>query len=165
MKTNGFVGLREFQEKIEVLPVAVFERCVGAVYGSVVDGSKITGSPGQPVLTGFLKGDWRITELGPLHAFVYTTSPYALKVEHAAQKLVSKVGGHHSVKKTRSGWQRLVTAVTQDLKQNFNVRLQARERLAAGTLRKEAAYQDTHINLKKAVAEYDAKYPRKRRRR
>jgi len=50
--------LKLFADKVHRRGRQVFVGSVVAVHESVVEGSPLTGAPGQPVDTGFLKSSW-----------------------------------------------------------------------------------------------------------
>lgn len=80
---------------------------------SVVEGSELTGAPGQPVDTGNLFGSWQVTRPSKYEWLLSTNVEYAEYIEHggndvAAFTLRSEVGGWHSVKLTEASWDRLV---------------------------------------------------------
>lgn len=123
--------LRIFGEKAERNIHAVFVGSVNAVHGSVVEGSAVTGAPGQPVDTGNLRASWQETFPEPLVGQTATNVAYAESIEHGQQApyttaagtqvtpgpmtLRSSVGGFHSVKLTRAGWQDIVRDVAQQV--------------------------------------------------
>lgn len=123
--------LRLFGEKVEKRLNAVFVGSVDAVHGSVVEGSSVTGAPGQPVDTEYLKGSWQETFPEPLVGQTATNAEYAESIEHGQQApyttaagtqvtpgpmtLRSSVGGFHSVKLTRAGWQDIVRDVARQV--------------------------------------------------
>jgi hypothetical protein len=113
--------LRAFAAKVEARQKDVFVGCVNTVRNSVVDGSAITGAPGQPVDTGYLKGSWRqeYPEQWVGSVLSYDAA-YAEAIEEGQGKygpmtLRSEVGGFHSVKQTRAGWQNIVDSVVQEV--------------------------------------------------
>lgn len=106
----------------------MFVGSVTAIHGSVTDGSALTGAPGQPVDTGNLKASWQqmfpedwvgevatVTEYAPAieegQQMPYTNR-YGTYVEPQPMTLRSSVGGFHSVKLTRSNWDRIVESET-----------------------------------------------------
>ena len=124
--------LAKFTLKVEARSQAVFLGCVGAVHGSVVEGSAVTGAPGQPVDTGNLIGSWQETYPEELVGQTATDVEYAPSIEegqqapyphHISGKTVtprpiqfkSAVGGAHSVKLTRAGWKPIVASVLREV--------------------------------------------------
>jgi hypothetical protein len=117
MSAAGFGReLRSFSVKAERVTRATFVRCTTEVQRSLVEGSPLTGAPGQPVDTGTLRAsfiprfnsltDWQITT--PL---VY--APYiedGVRPDGVTLSLRSVVGGFHSAKLTRAGWPQIVKA-------------------------------------------------------
>jgi len=80
---------------------------------SVVFGSALTGAPGQPVDTGFLRSSWLAEDVAPGVRQISTNVVYAPFIEDggndlAAFTLRSEVGGFHSVKLTESAWPAIV---------------------------------------------------------
>jgi len=88
---------------------------------SVVRGSGLTGSPGQPVQTGNLAGSWNLTFPEVLLSELLTNVVYAPPIEEGMGKggkltLRSQVGGFHSVKLTRAGFPNIVKHVMGKVK-------------------------------------------------
>lgn len=111
--------LRAFALKVERKNKGVFLGAATGVQESVVDGSPVTGAPGQPVDTGSLKGSWQLTFPGQWEAELATRVEYAPAVEegigpHGPMTLRSEVGGFHSVKATRANFDRLVEQVNRE---------------------------------------------------
>ena len=104
--------LAAFAAKTEAKRRAVFVNTVSAVQDSVVNGSAVTGAPGQPVDTGTLKDSWRLDFDGADSALISTKVEYAPVIEDNLRgaSLRSQVGGFHSVKLTVAGFERLVDA-------------------------------------------------------
>jgi hypothetical protein len=108
--------LRELPARALVIPREVFPEAAVAALGSIVEGSTLTGAPGQPVDTGNLKGSWQLTFPSPTLARISTNVEYAEAVEdgvgpHGPVRYgKSGIGGSHSVKLTILGLQRLVDA-------------------------------------------------------
>lgn len=92
---------------------AIFLDATVEVQRSIVEGSELTGSPGQPVQRGTLRGSWVPGFTG--HWTWSTTSKlvYAPVIESGPITIRSSVGGQRSVEKTRTGWPRIVDAVTK----------------------------------------------------
>lgn len=100
---------------------AVFVGMTDEVKRSVVEGSTLTGAPGQPVQTGNLKTSWQAEFLSPTLWQLSTNVEYALYIENgenargpfnpARGAPRSEVGGYHSVKLTRDGFPRIAESV------------------------------------------------------
>jgi hypothetical protein len=90
-----------------------FVRAVQLTTESIVEGSPITGAPGQPVRTGNLKASWQTSFESPLSARISTNVEYALPIEEGVGRfgpltLRSAVGGFGSVKLTVANFDRVV---------------------------------------------------------
>jgi hypothetical protein len=112
--------VHRFADKVDVLGQRVHERVCDLVFESIVEGSAITGAPGQPVQTGLLKGSWQRRILGPLAQMIVTNLVYAQPIEDGIGRygpltLRSQVGGFHSVKLTRAGWPRVVAHAVHEV--------------------------------------------------
>jgi hypothetical protein len=116
-----------FQAKVERARKAIFVNTCSAAKASITDGSAVTGAPGQPVDTGFLKGSWQLVFESADSAIIGTNVSYApiqetgVRSDFAPQGVdnpkpsqgphrPSQVGGHHSVALTAAGFQRIVEA-------------------------------------------------------
>lgn len=80
---------------------------------SIVEGSALTGAPGQPVDTGNLRNSWHLSFPEPGVAQITTHVEYAEVIEdgvgrYGPLRLRSAVGGFHSVKMTRMAFSRIV---------------------------------------------------------
>lgn len=88
---------------------------------SIKSGSPLTGAPGQPVDTGALINSWLLTFESAVAASISTHLVYAPLIEDGISRfgrsltLRSQVGGFHSVKLTRAGFQRIVEHVAMQL--------------------------------------------------
>lgn len=105
--------VEKFAAKVEARTMATFVNTAVLVQESVVDGSPVTGAPGQPVDTGALRASWQLTFPGATVAEVATAVEYAPAIEagigpHGPMTLRSAVGGFHSVALTRSSFDRVV---------------------------------------------------------
>ena len=92
------------------------------LYESVVEGSSITGAPGQPVQKGQLRTGWQLTFPRKMFSSLLTKTIYAPGIELAKSMktgktltLRSSVGGFHSVKLTRAGFKRIVLAAMKEI--------------------------------------------------
>jgi hypothetical protein len=108
--------VRRFALKVETRSKDVLVGCANEVQRSVVEGSELTGAPGQPVDTGALKASWVGEFTGPWEWETTTNLEYAPGIENAVgpngpitQR--SEVGGFHSVALTRGGWRNIVAHV------------------------------------------------------
>jgi hypothetical protein len=113
------LDVKRFGAKVEQRIRDVADRSTQLAYESIVQGSPITGAPGQPVDTGNLKASWQIVE-GPLRNEITTNVVYAPQIEdgsRAGRALVlrSQVGGFHSVMLTRVSWGRIVEQATKEV--------------------------------------------------
>jgi len=138
--------LARFTVKLETRSRDVFVGSVGEVKTSITEGSAVTGAPGQPVDSGTLVRSFQETYPEEWVGQVATNVGYALVIEdgqvtdhevrahtrtsstgttHAVSghfrrgrimRFLSPVGGPHSVKLTRAGWQRVVNHVTRAVK-------------------------------------------------
>lgn len=110
--------LNRFRAKLSTRERDIFVGSVAEAHRSIVSGSEITGSEGQPVDTGTLRNSWQTIFEGPHVALIATNLDYALPIEAGTthgrkMTLRSQVGGFHSVKKTIAGMRRIVEAVRQ----------------------------------------------------
>ena len=98
----------------------VFLGTAEALQQSMVEGSAVTGSPGQPVDTSALKGSWQETFPGEWQWQTTTNVVYAPGIEegegpHGPMTLRSEVGGFHSRKLTVAGFDDLVDSVVREV--------------------------------------------------
>lgn len=80
------------------------------VFRSIVDGSEVTGAPGQPVRSGRLKASWQQERTGD-ESVAASDSPYARAVEENVGDVHYENGGPHSVELTVVGFPRIVQEV------------------------------------------------------
>lgn len=122
--------VRRFQQLVRVRSQAVFSRITQEVQRSIVEGSELTGAPGQPVDTGALRNSWLGEFLTAWTWQLTTNLEYAWGIEHGLRyatrgnvsgqtlqrlTLRSSVGGFHSVALTLAGLQTIVKyAVAQE---------------------------------------------------
>jgi hypothetical protein len=141
--------LAAFNEKLARVSKDVFANATSAVKDSITEGSAITGSPGQPVDTGYMKLSWQagfnempafpLDGTGPkkdpawtggavatpppavpagdiVTSYIVTNTQYAeYQEDGTGPPKVSTVGGHHSVKLTHAGFQRLLDVVVAEM--------------------------------------------------
>lgn len=101
----------EIEAHLENLDRALLQTFRGSaedVQDSITNGSAVTGAPGQPVQSGHLKGSF-IPQF--LEKWIWETTTmvvYAPFIEEGGYVKHSKVGGPHSVRLTRIGWDKIV---------------------------------------------------------
>lgn len=110
--------LNLFAAKAKRNTQAAFGIAVSIAYHSIVEGSALTGAPGQPVDTGALKASWLIAFNGRWNASISSDLPYAHIIEagigaYGPLTLRSKVGGFHSLALTRHAWPRVVATAAR----------------------------------------------------
>lgn len=88
--------------QLESLAEDAFSSIVDAVEGSVLKGSPITGSKGQPVKSGKLLRSWITKRTGRRLASIETDNDYAIFVENQAHgaEYDAGGGGPHSLRRT-----------------------------------------------------------------
>jgi hypothetical protein len=99
----------------------VLANVASAALDSIQNGSALTGSPGQPVRSGFLKGSWQLTFPSRSRAIIGTNCEYAEAIEDGVGKfgpltLRAHVGGWHSAKLTAANADRIVDAEVAKVK-------------------------------------------------
>jgi len=115
----GFADdVRVFNRKIEAQERDIFTGVVDLAHESIVEGSPVTGAPGQPVDTGALKSSFVKEYVSKDEAIISTNLEYAPYIEDGGNDrgeftLRSGVGGFHSVALTLAGFDKIVDAVTQ----------------------------------------------------
>lgn len=113
------LDVKRFSEKAMNHARKIADRATEMAYSSIVEGSPLTGAPGQPVDTGALKGSW-IIQFGPLRNEISSHLIYAPMIEdgtRAGRALVlrSQVGGFHSLALTRIAWSKIVDEATRQV--------------------------------------------------
>jgi hypothetical protein len=116
--------LTKFSVKTGRLTNDVFVGCTEEVHRSIVEGSEITGAPGQAVDTGALRASFTPQFLDANTWQTTTHLAYAPSLEDGVSyahggtpmTLRSPTGGFHSAKLTRVGWPRIVDYVTAKLR-------------------------------------------------
>lgn len=119
-----------FAERARLTEDAIFHGVVGEVATSIIEGSPITGAPGQPVRENILKPSWGTHYLSPTEALVGSggvAAGYNRAIEDGQGRFGpfnpargtypeprtsrSRVGGYHSVALTRAAFAKIVYAV------------------------------------------------------
>ena len=116
--------LAAFSGKLQKRANDVFVGSAVAVKDSIVNGSAVTGAPGQPVgqygpgyhpgmVGGTLKNSWQLEFISATEAVISTNIEYARAIEDLVGKygtirIRSTVGGGHSVKMTVAAFKQLV---------------------------------------------------------
>jgi hypothetical protein len=110
-------ALQRFTAKVTTRSQAVYSGVVAATHESITKGSGVTGAPGQPVDSGELVTSWQVLPVAPWITDVVTNAPHARSNEDGIARpgggpyrLLSPVGGRHSVRLTITGMDRLVEA-------------------------------------------------------
>lgn len=100
--------------QIESAAEDAFELIVDAVEDSVLNGSAITGSKGQPRKTGTLLRSWVKKKRGRRYASIETDNEYAIFVENKAHGADYDAGGGgpHSLRRTVARFGPLAAAAT-----------------------------------------------------
>lgn len=108
--------LRQFTVTLATRERAVFTGVVLETQRSIVDGSELTGAPGQPVKTGALKASWQSHLEGATTAIISTNIQYAPYIEDGGNSrgpfTFRHGGGAHSVALTATNFDRIVKDVT-----------------------------------------------------
>ena len=114
--------IKRFNAKVENLTQEVFVGVVAEAKDSIVNGSPLTGSPGQPVDTGNLRDSWQTEFKDENTAVISTNVVYAPQNEDGISRpsgveyrQKSAQGGRWSVALTRAGIQNIVDDVVNKL--------------------------------------------------
>lgn len=132
--TKNEDAVRAMMAQLRGVTSEVFEDVGMEAQRSIVEGSDMTGAPGQPVDTGFLKGSFQRFYDSPTKQTIATNVAYAPAIEDGMRasydprgvqrppglkseggtnrKGPSTVGGSHSIALTYSGLQRILDVVT-----------------------------------------------------
>lgn len=100
--------IRKFALTMETDSRAAFVAAAGLTFESIVEGSSLTGAPGQPVATGQLHDSWILELPGDGTAVIASDAPYAIAVEEGLHGVAFKNHGPHSVALTVAAWERIV---------------------------------------------------------
>lgn len=105
--------LKRFEEKVTVRSREVFVNVAAHAHESIVNGSGVTGAPGQPVDTGNLRNSWVLSFPDPATAEINSNCEYAEAVENNVRGVTFKNHGPHSVRLTVLGLGRIVEHETK----------------------------------------------------
>lgn len=100
---------------------AIHARVADLAFDSIVNGSALTGAPGQPVAApifpkaGALKASWKRAQTSPNVITISTDFGYADVVEDNLKGFRFRSGGPHSVKLTVLAAPRLVATAAQEI--------------------------------------------------
>jgi hypothetical protein len=118
--------IMRFVLKLDARDAALLPAVAMAVHTSIVEGSPVTGAPGQVVADehgGNLRGSWQLTFPAPDTAQSSTNVAYAQSNEDGIARpgggpyvQRSAIGGRWNVALTRAGFQKLVDHVARELK-------------------------------------------------
>lgn len=116
--------VRAFSVKVEKVTQEVFVNVCTATRDSIVEGSPVTGAPGQPVDTGALRESFALVFESPTEAVIRTNLDYAPSIEDGLSyahggtpmTLRSAVGGFHGVRQTVTNFDLLVAAEAEKVK-------------------------------------------------
>lgn len=120
-------GIRQFKAELRTRSRDQFFGTANEVARSVIEGSELTGAPGQPVDTGHEKAGWIPAYTSPTRFEMTNKVEYAEAIEdgvgphgpvaygNTGKPGASTVGGSHSVKKTIDGFQAIADHVAQKI--------------------------------------------------
>lgn len=122
----GFADqMRRVAARVSADSQAVFVSSATEVFNSIVFGSPLTGSPGQPVAAvdgGELRASWQLTFPTPTSALIMTKSVYAESNEDGIARpgggpylLRASIGGRFSVALTIRALPKIVAIETERL--------------------------------------------------
>jgi hypothetical protein len=115
-------SLQGFSVKITRMEREVFHGVTEEVQRSIVEGSELTGAPGQPVDTGALRASWTPQFVSDTEWRTTTHLKYAPGIEDGISShgtpitFHSQVGGAHSVWQTRRGFSHIVDYVLKKVR-------------------------------------------------
>jgi hypothetical protein len=105
--------ISNWSAKVQANGQKVFLNTASHAFESIVNGSSVTGAPGQPVDTGALRNSWQLTFPSPTEALIATNLDYAVHVEENVRGVTFHNHGPHSVRLTALGLNRIVEAETK----------------------------------------------------
>lgn len=101
--------LQRFQVLVAKRSTELMLNLVPALHKSITDGSSLTGAPGQPVDTGFLRSSWQY-EFGPgfTTATIGTNVAYAPAIEYGTRSKYDPSGVRNERKSPDGGSRRAI---------------------------------------------------------
>lgn len=110
MKTPFSKQLDRQVQEVKRRERLLYKAVTNHAFRSIRFGSDVTGAPGQPVDTGALLRSWKLRRGAGRKAIMESDIYHAPIIEdnRRGARLRSKVGGFHSVRLTRMGWNRIV---------------------------------------------------------
>ncbi len=118
-KTVWLSNLPEFSRQLQTTEAQIVREVTDIAFGSIVNGSLLTGSPGQP--DDLRDGDWVESFPSQTSGKISTSEPSARSVEDGISykfgtpltKLKSEIGGFHSLALTHQNADKIIGAVIQ----------------------------------------------------
>jgi hypothetical protein len=116
----GFLDeIRAHNANVERKLALVQDGVDAEVFRSVVDGSEITGAPGQPIgFTGKMHDSWKKDDESPTETLIWTDDGGAPAVEGNWGNVHFKNHGPYSLAQTIAGFQHIVDIVGQKVADN-----------------------------------------------
>lgn len=118
--------MKRIAAKLATVERAVFVSAATEVFNSIVYGSALTGSPGQPVADvngGALRASWQLEFPSPTSALISTASVYAESNEDGIARpgggpymLRASIGGRFSIRLTLNAIEKIVAEETARLR-------------------------------------------------
>lgn len=119
--------IRDFAVKVEARTETAFANIIASTFDSIVNGSELTGAPGQPVgeygpgyhpgeVGGDLKASWQLSDVTPTSGLISTNSEHAVQNEYGISATDgpyvqrTSIGGRHSVAQTIANFDKIVDA-------------------------------------------------------
>lgn len=107
--------LERFGQVLSERNVAVLDEATALAMDSIVDGSPLTGAPGQPVDTAELRDSWTAVPEGPATRLIKSDAIHALAVEYNWGGVSYQNHGPHSRALTVHGFPRILDAAVRQV--------------------------------------------------